>query len=125
RGVVVREWQIYKVPVLVSCEVIVADVLASSGVVGRTIAVVGSVRMVVGIFLDSVRPRRGDHKDHHFLFRGGRGHGNQVKPIVPIRVQQQQSVHTVFGRLSQLLVGNGGHHHVPPPVPRQRILRNQ
>src|SRR4030095_13448606 len=37
RCVVVREWQIHKVPVLVSCEVIEADVLACGRVVGRTI----------------------------------------------------------------------------------------
>jgi len=32
--VVVREWQIYKVPIFVSCEVIVADVLTSGWIVG-------------------------------------------------------------------------------------------
>jgi hypothetical protein len=76
----------------------------SSRVVGRPIAVVGPVRMVIGVTLDSVGPGRGDHEDHHLSFGRGGCRGDQVKPIVPIRVQQQQGVYAVLGRLVQLLV---------------------
>ena len=68
---VVRKRQIHKVPVLVSCEVIVANVLACGWVVGRTVAVMSTVGMVIGVFLDAVGLRRSDHKDHDLYF--GRG----------------------------------------------------
>jgi len=32
-----------------------------------------------------------------------------------------KGIHTIFGRLVQLLVGDRSHHHVPPPIPCQRI----
>ena len=64
----VRECLIHKMPVLVPCRVIEADVLICGPVVWRTIAVVESIRVVIGIFLDSVRPGRSDHEDHHLLF---------------------------------------------------------
>src|SRR5262249_1536697 len=45
--------------------------------------------------------------------------------VVPIRVRQQQSVHTVFGPLIQFLVGDSSHHHMATTVPRKRGLRGR
>ena len=111
-------WRRYcEVPVFVPCEVLIANILAGGGVIGRAVPAMEPVRMVVRIAFDPVWPGRGDHKNHHLGPRRGRAFGNEIKPVDAVGIEQQQRIHPVFRPLGQLLIGHRRDHHMATTIP--------
>src|SRR6185295_7894137 len=107
-------------PILVTSEVVVTNVVVSGPVRGRTITTMCAICVVVRITFYSNRPGCSDHEDHGSSIFSTRAWWNEFEPTPSVRIQEQQRLNTVFGRLIQLPISDRSNSHVAAIVPTKR-----